>query len=339
MSHEIPLVDFGSFLVEEGVIVGKDPTPAQQTVAQQLDVVCRSHGFLCLTNFGMSEALRDRIFAVSKELFDLPNKEERLARIRPQTNTGYAPFRSENINRARPPELKEAFNLRFPPKNTNDFKGCVPSLIDLKDEMLAFYQDLAHRYGMACALALKLPPRYFADTLYDFDLCTVRMLHYPPCNWEETARGGETSKPLRIGEHTDFGAYTFLMVHPDHGPDGLQIKPVIGGEIGKGDETEGWRDVLLPNAAGVVMIVNTGALMARWTNDEWKATAHRVVVPSPETASCHRYSVACFVDPDSQSVVEVHPQFYEDGRPKKYEPITSSDYLQAKLTSMMKKGP
>ena len=28
------------------------------------------------------------------------------------------------------------------------------------------------------------------------------------------------------------------------------------------------------------MIVNTGALAARWTNDTWNATAHRVIVPS-----------------------------------------------------------
>jgi len=30
---------------------------------------------------------------------------------------------------------------------------------------------------------------------------------------------------------------------------------------------------------------NTGALLARWTNDEWKATAHRVVIPSAEAAA------------------------------------------------------
>ena len=39
-------------------------------------------------------------------------------------------------------------------------------------------------------------------------------------------------------------------------------------------------------------IVNTGVLMARWTNDEWRATAHRVIVSPELESSRHRYSIA-----------------------------------------------
>lgn len=131
------------------------------------------------------------------------------------------------------------------------------------------------------------------------------------------------------------------MVHPNHGPDGLQIKSVPGGEVGgdAGGEGEGWKDVVLPPVGRdtPVLIVNTGALMARWTNDEWNATAHRVVVKDKEAAARSRYSIACFIDPDSNSLVEVHPNFASDGRVIKYEPIKSSDYLAQKLQSMMKK--
>jgi isopenicillin N synthase-like dioxygenase len=128
------------------------------------------------------------------------------------------------------------------------------------------------------------------------------------------------------------------MVSPDHGPDGLQIKPVQGGEVGgkAGGEAEGWQDVTLPPLGRdtPVMIVNTGALMARWTNDEWNATAHRVIVTDEVAAARSRYSVACFIDPDNESLVQSHTNF---GEPK-YEPITSNDYLKEKLESMMKKG-
>ena len=84
------------------------------------------------------------------------------------------------------------------------------------------------------------------------------------------------------------------------------------------------------------MIVNTGALLARWTNDEWKATAHRVIVPNAPIAHRSRYSIACFVDPDRDSMVQVHPSFADGGKPIRYGPIKRSDYLDQKLRSAMK---
>jgi isopenicillin N synthase-like dioxygenase len=85
------------------------------------------------------------------------------------------------------------------------------------------------------------------------------------------------------------------------------------------------------------VIVNTGALMARWTNDEWRATAHRVIVSSEEVASRERFSIAFFVDPDAGARVDVHDSFLKEGngKAKRYEPITSRDYLMGKLKEMM----
>ena len=207
-------------------------------------------------------------------------------------------------------------------------------------------QILALRFAVACAMALEFEREehdFFARHLQQFDLCTVRLLHYPPCDWQQEANNddkdanGNTKTALRIGEHTDFGLFTFLFTHP--GPDGLQIKPVAGAEVG-GDaagEADGWQDVLLPNNGQPILIVNTGALMARWTNDEWKATAHRVIVPNAAVASRSRYSIACFIDPDRESLVQVHPSFAAQGKEIRYAPIKSSDYLAQKLQSMMKK--
>lgn len=89
----------------------------------------------------------------------------------------------------------------------------------------------------------------------------------------------------------------------------------------------------MPQTTEPVLIVNTGALLARWTNDEWKATAHRVIVSDAEAAARSRYSIACFIDPDSDATVEVHPRYGADTR---YKPIKSMDYLLMKLESMMK---
>ena len=92
----------------------------------------------------------------------------------------------------------------------------------------------------------------------------------------------------------------------------MQLKAVDGAEIGgaAGGEAGGWRDVAVPPSGGgddVVAIVNTGALLARWTNDFWRATAHRVIVPDAAAAASPRYSIAAFFDPDSDAEVAVHP--------------------------------
>ncbi len=68
---------------------------------------------------------------------------------------------------------------------------------------------------------------------------------------------------LRRGEHSDWGTLTIL--HHD-GESGLQIKDASGE----------WVDVpSVPDS----FVVNLGDLMARWTNDRWKSTVHRVVPP------------------------------------------------------------
>ena len=87
-----------------------------------------SHGFVHVINFGVSPATEAAAFAASSALFAQPetHKLEKLARITPQTNTGFSPFAFEALNRARPPDLKEAFNVRDPTIHSNDWSGRLP---------------------------------------------------------------------------------------------------------------------------------------------------------------------------------------------------------------------
>eukprot|EP00977_Amphora_coffeiformis_P006097 scaffold1323_cov160-Amphora_coffeaeformis.AAC.2 len=350
----IPLIDFSPFLLDDDD--DHRLLERKRSVALQIDEVNRSHGFLALINFGITEEERTQAFCHVAELFALPDEYKRttLPRIAPETNLGYAPLQSERLNRSRPPEMKEAFNVKFPPAWKNDYQHCPdPETFGRfwDNVWLPKFQALARRFAVACAMALHLDDdNFFAQTLEHFDLCTLRMLHYPTCDWEEAIAQkvhdpSTTKTALRIGEHTDFGMFTFLLTCP--GPDGLQIKSMSGAEVGgaAAGEADGWHDVVLPTTVQTaqgsqqpVLIVNTGALLARWTNDEWKATAHRVIVPNAEVAGRSRYSIACFIDPDQDSMVQVHPSFAKEGNPIRYEPIKSSDYLSQKLQSMMKKA-
>merc|ERR1712107_210811 len=83
-----------------------------------------------------------------------------------------------------------------------------------------------------------------------------------------------------------------------------------------------------PGRGGATFVVNTGALFARWTNDTWRASAHRVVVPNAEAAASHRYTIACFCDPDEDSEVIVDDRFVKKGQAPRYPPTTGGEYVK-----------
>ena len=277
----------------------------------------------------------EEAFGAAQTLFALPleHKLGEFKPITPETNTGYAPYGKETLNRTRPPDLKEAYNVRRPELGLNDFKGTPPGFRTSACKLWKVMEVAARRYALACALALGLELDFFTRGLERFDLCTLRMLHYPPCDEPTKTDGAPAATPVRVGEHTDFGSFTFLLL--GEGAEGLQMKPVVGGEVGgsAGGERDGWLDVVPePQPDGVVgALVNTGAALARWTHDTWRATAHRVVVPNAAVAGRDRYSIACFIDPDAAAVVAVDPRFVKPGETLRYPPTTGLEFLMSKL--------
>ena len=248
----IPIIDLGPYFKEEGVVIGEPPTDAQRATAAIINEFCRDHGFAHITNFGLTRALEEKVFAASTELFDLSEeaKKDTLTKISPKTNTGYSPFAYERLNRSRPPDLKEAFNVRDPKLHPPDsyFSGCPEAF---RRESLALWDVLAlaaRRYSLACAVALGLESDYFLKTLERLDLCTCRFLHYPPCE-PPNYSGVLKKEAIRVGEHTDFGAFTFLLL--GQGAEGLQMKPSEGSEVGgaAGGEEGGWLGVPPPRGA------------------------------------------------------------------------------------------
>lgn len=346
-SFRLPLVDFSSFssLVDPSSAGGstklaEGPTPEQQKTVEDIDAASREHGFVCLRNSGIPKERIRRAFATSKELFSAsPAEKAQWKPINPSTNTGYAGWRSEALNRSRAADLKEAFNVRATSfSDSEDLTGTPKSFQTVAPELWENLNELAQKYAVACAWALGLEPEYFTKTLQTMDLCTIRWLHYPPCSPAEItgeATASEKGCAIRVGEHTDFGIFTFVIVNDWHDPSslGLQVKklPTNGREaswesIVLDEETLG----ILSQDTTAPLVVNTGALLARWTNDLWTATPHRVVV-APEAQPFSRYSIAMFIDPDAKTVCSVHDSFVAEGKEPKYPPITSIDYLLMKL--------
>ena len=116
---------------------------------------------------------------------------------------------------------------------------------------------------------------------------------------------------LRASAHTDYGTMTILLQDTRGG---LQVLTK--------DDT--WLDVTpIPNT----FVVNIGDLMARWTNDRWVSTLHRVV--DPPTPG-RRQSVAFFHNINADHLVECIPTCTSAKEPAKYQPITALDHLLSK---------
>jgi isopenicillin N synthase-like dioxygenase len=119
-----------------------------------------------------------------------------------------------------------------------------------------------------------------------------------------------------MGAHTDYGIVTLLWADP---VPGLQILD------GNGE----WCDVLPAPGA---LLVNLGDLLARWTNDRWMSTMHRVVPPTDHDGRLiRRRSAAFFHDGNADALIAtLDPCLDADGGTP-YEPVTVTEHLAQKL--------
>ena len=77
-------------------------------------------------------------------------------------------------------------------------------------------------------------------------------------------------------------------------------------------------------------VINLGDLMARWTNDRWMSTPHRVINPPEEDlAKARRQSVAFFCNINMDAEVECIPTCAGEGGAK-YGTITAGEHLMKK---------
>jgi len=95
---------------------------------------------------------------------------------------------------------------------------------------------------------------------------------------------------------------------------GLQIR----------DEDESWI-----HAAPIQdsLVVNLGDLTARWTNDRFRSTRHRVVNASRR----ERCSVPFFYDGNPAEPIECLPGCLSPGEAAHYPPTTPAEHLQEKF--------
>ncbi|MCK9925526.1 isopenicillin N synthase family oxygenase [Frankia sp. AgPm24] len=306
--------------------------PTRAATARRLDEVCRTVGFAQIVGHGVPTALIAEMLEVTTEFFERP-LAEKLALVppRPEVNRGYAPLGSEalaySLGAERSlPDLFEAFNIGVddwpagdPYYEAEAHRMFAPNLWPARPARMravgtAYFDaltTLAHQLMAAFAYALDLPTDFFVSrTGRAPDVMRVnRYLRQP---------GSPAPAPgqLRMGAHTDYGACTILLADD---VDGLEILGPDGS----------WHPVRpVPGA----FILNVGDLLARWTNDRWRSTLHRVVPPPPDAhGPALRRSIAFFHEGNHDALVECLPTCVTADRPARYPTGTVAEHLLAKL--------
>jgi len=304
-SLQIPVVDFAP--------LGEGDPGAQKQVADAIYQACYQVGFVYLKNHGIPQLQINRLFEQAKAFFDLPlAAKQQLAWINEISNRGYVGVERESLDPKFPADLKEAFNIGKERSLDGSLtRNSWPQEADaFRQTMLEFFDvcaGAASKLLMALALSLQLPLDFFTAN-HDQQDFTLRLLHYPPLN--QPPKLGQS----RAGAHSDYGSVTLL------------FQDQVGGlEIYTPKGT--W--VEAPSSPGTVL-VNIGDLMQRWTNDCFRSTPHRVVIPADVRNQQCRYSAAFFCHNYDAQITCIESCQDKD-HPPLYSPITAGDYLLSRL--------
>lgn len=296
---EIPLIDLTPFI--EGNEHERD------AVSREVDRAARETGFMYLKQPLVTESDRSRIETVARAFFSRSPEYKHHYAYEEPLNFGYGAIGGEGLDPNRPKDLKETFTMRDAEKRLADTHRWPDETF--RESNAHFYRQCRRicSYVMeAFARNLGLESDFFEDK-HTGKTQTLRLLHYPPA---EPASADQ----LGAGEHTDYGSCT-LVFQDEAG--GLEVQAADGS----------WLSA--PPVPGTV-VVNTGDLLARWTNDVYKSTPHRVKV-RPENAEQGRLSIAFFNDPDPDVWVDTLPACITEGRPRKYPPITAHDHILERI--------
>ncbi|KAI7751895.1 hypothetical protein M8C21_002622 [Ambrosia artemisiifolia] len=294
---QLPIIDISS--------------PDRISTANSIRQACIDYGFFYLINHGVEDQLLQNVFNESKKFFSLPLEEKmKLAR---KGYVGFSPVYAENLDSTTSSkgDLKESFHvgpIEGSESHVNQWpsKEILPSWRLTMEEYYQKVLSVGKRLASLIAMALNLEDDFFEKVgALDKPFAFLRLLHYPG----EVEDSGEVV--YGSSAHSDYGMLTLLAT------DGVCRE--------KHNQPRIWEDVLHVKGA---FIINLGDMMERWTNCLFRSTLHRVMPTGKE-----RYSMALFLDPNPDCIVECLKSCCSDSSPPQFPPIRSGDYLRERISA------
>ncbi|KAG7359642.1 2-oxyglutarate/Fe(II) oxygenase [Nitzschia inconspicua] len=313
-----------------------DMSMSDEELGKSIHHACTTVGFFIIVQHGVPEELRARMLQQARLLFSELTLEEKEA-ISVKHSNSYRGFQTMGVNVTNGQRdghealdlVSESTRAIVTRSSDSKFKDLtnygqnqwpdprlLPDFRNTTEEYIEAMQAVGLRLMSACSRGLGLDP-YFFEPYFDDAYWSMRMIRYPV---DSEDRMGNYD--FGVGEHTDYGVFTMILCDDVKGT--LQIRR-------KGQSE--WTNVdPVPNG----FICNLGDMLARWSNNLYVSTPHRVL--RPQKSNCHplqndRISIPFFFDPNYDSVISPIGELVEKSKnPLLFDPIMYGDHLLAKTS-------
>ena len=311
--QSIPLVDLHAHSTDAGV---------RRRVASDLHQALTTVGFAYIVGHGVPQSSLDAAFEASRQFHASPQPLKDSIAIN-RFHRGYmgmatSTIVTSSVAKVRRPNLSESLMVMHelaaddpdflagkPMQGPNQWPQWMPEFRPVIEAYIAEVDRAARTIIQTIALSLDLPedaldPHFVRPTTF------LRLLHYPP------QPPASPEDQFGSAPHTDYGIITVLA---QDATGGLQVRP-----RGAND----WIDA--PPIEGAY-VLNVADMLARWTNDRFVSTPHRVINRSGQ----ERYSIPYFFDTDMNALIECLPTCTGPNSPAKYPAVRYGDYLIERL--------
>jgi isopenicillin N synthase-like dioxygenase len=278
-----------------GVRAG-DPQ-ALTRVAHEIREACTTIGFFYIINHGVPQAAIDAAEQAARTFFAFPVETKRRAAVN-QRHRGFNALGDATMYQAKRPDYKEFFSIG----------------LELPED------DPDVRAGQALR-----GPNNWPDFMPELRPALYGYYEAVAACGADLLRAVAVS--LGVDEHFFAPRYTKRMQRtqmvyyppqPPQSEGGLQVREIAN---------DTWVDA--PPIEGS-FVVNVGDLLARWTNDRFRSTLHRVINASGR----ERYSIATFYDPTYGATVDPRELGTSDAE-LKYQPVAAGDYILGRINDSM----
>lgn len=304
----LPIIDFSAVRTHDAA--------GTRVAADAIRAACLTDGFFYITNHGVPDSVIAAVHTEGQRFFRQPPEIKRQAAVNAR-HRGFNALGDALMYEARKPDHKEFFSmgLDLPETDPDVLAGeklrgpnnWPPGMPTFRAALEAYYAAMLSCGAdlmRAVAVSLDLAPDFFAPR-YRKPLQRTQIVYYPPQPPDLDA------DQFGVAPHSDFGCITLLW-QDDNG--GLEVLE---------RSTQRW--VAAPPIPGT-LVINVADLLARWTNDRYASTPHRVINRSGR----ERLSIATFHDPDFKAVVDPR----DLGTPEadcRYEPILAGEHIVGRI--------
>ncbi|CAN5775393.1 2-oxoglutarate and iron-dependent oxygenase domain-containing protein [soil metagenome] len=316
----VPVIDLDAF--------DRASDEGRLEVARDLTRRLEDVGFLVVVGHGIAPSAFAELRESAARFFALDATEKDRHRPGVHGAPGYYPVAAGSLattlGASGEPDLKESFTmgpLDRPGPEYLDATGASrwypddpwPEVDGMEESWSRLYRDLtrtAERVTAVFALGLDVEPEAFGHA-FTRHTSTLSAIRYPP---QPASAAGR----LRASAHSDYGSLTLLHKEPTADP--LEILGADGS----------WHPVVAPEGG---LVVNIGDLLARWVNDRWVSTVHRVVAPSsPDDAPPGgSISIGYFHQPNHDAVIAPLAACVDAEHPLTGGTFVAGEHLAAKM--------